>query len=223
VKTVGVYIWQNMTALDMIGPQQILGFVPDFEVVTVAKSKDPIVTDTKLRIVPDHDFESCPPVDILVVGGGIDPSSEMSDRAVMDWFRSVAETAEYITSVCTGSLILAEAGLLDGYKATTHWAYKEQLASYDAVQLGEGRVVTDRNRITGGGVTAGIDFGFSLVSTIVSPDLAAALQLMGEYDPQPATPFGNPDSAPGEMVDGVRAQFAAMAPGLSEFLAAKAA
>jgi transcriptional regulator GlxA family with amidase domain len=166
-----------MTGLDVFGPQQILGYVPDFNVVTVAKTMDPVVTDTKMRIMPDHDFENCPPVDILVTAGGVDPSSELRDEATISWLREVGASADYVTSVCTGSLLLAEAGLLDGYKATTHWAYTQHLASYP--QVAEGRVVTDRNRITGGG-TAGLDFALAIVAQIVGPDLAAALQLMGE-------------------------------------------
>ncbi|MDX6538678.1 MAG: cyclohexyl-isocyanide hydratase [Gaiellales bacterium] len=221
MKTVGVYIWPNMTALDVLGPQQILGFVPDFDVITVAKSMDPVVTDTKIRILPDHDFASCPPLDIVLVGGGVDPSAEMRDEAVLSWLRQQGGGAEYVTSVCTGALILAEAGLLDGYKATTHWAHKEHLAGYPKVELAEGRVVTDRNRITGGGVTAGIDFGFSLVAETAGPEVAAALQLLGEYAPQPPTPFGNPDAAPPELVAAVRAQTAELSPGLTEFFAAK--
>jgi transcriptional regulator GlxA family with amidase domain len=222
VKTVGMYIWNGMTALDAIGPQNILGFVPDFDVVTVAKSPEVVVTDTKLRIVPDHDLASCPPVDILVVGGGIDPSTQMTDDDVMEWMRTTGASAEYVTSVCTGALILAEAGLLDGYRATTHWAYRKQLATY-AVEVVDDRVVTDRNRITGGGVTAGIDFALAIVSEVVGGEVAAALQLMGEYDPQPPTPFGNPASAPPELVAAVRAQFEAMSPALTEFFAAKSA
>jgi transcriptional regulator GlxA family with amidase domain len=220
--TIGIYIWQNMTALDVIGPQQVLGFVPNFNVITVAKTKDPVTTDTNLRILPDHDLASCPPLDILLVGGGIDPSAEMQDEEVMAWFRTTGSSAQYVTSVCTGALILAESGLLDGYTATTHWAYREELASYPGVELGEGRVVTDRNRITGGGVTAGIDFGFALVSKLAGDEVAAGLQLLGEYDPQPPTPFGNPDNAPAELVAGVRAQKDALSPGLTEFFAAKA-
>jgi cyclohexyl-isocyanide hydratase len=223
VKTVGVYIWQNMTALDVLGPQQILGFVPEFEVVTVAKSKDPVVTDTKVRLLPDHDITTCPPLDILLVGGGVDPSSEMQDAAVMSWFREQGQSAEYVTSVCTGALILAEAGLLDGYKATTHWAYKQQLSLYPGVEVAEGRVVSDRNRITGGGVTAGIDFAFALISQLVSPDVAAGLQLLGEYDPQPPTPFGNPNDAPAELVAAVQAQVEEQTPALAGFMAAKGA
>jgi cyclohexyl-isocyanide hydratase len=221
VKTIGIYIWQGMTVLDALGPQQILGFVPEFDVVTVAKSKEPVVTDTKIRILPDHDLATCPALDIVLVPGGIDPSGEMRDDDVMSWLRTTGKSAEYVTAVCTGSLILAEAGLLDGYKATTHWAFRKQLASYPGVELGEGRVVTDRNRITGGGVTAGIDFGFVLTAQLVSPEVAAALQLMGEYDPQPPTPFGSPDNAPPELVAAVEAQFAGMSSGLTEFLAAK--
>jgi cyclohexyl-isocyanide hydratase len=222
MKTVGVYIWQGMTALDAIGPQNILGFVPDFDVVTVATSRDVVVTDTKLRIVPDHDLASCPPVDILVVAGGIDPSTQMTDDDVMEWMRTTGASAAYVTSVCTGALILAEAGLLDGYRATTHWAYKTQLATY-AVEVVDERVVTDRNRITGGGVTAGIDFALAIVSEVAGAEVAGGLQLMGEYDPQPPTPFGNPATAPAELVDAVRAQFEALSPRLTEFFAAKSA
>lgn len=221
MKTVGVYIWPNMTALDVLGPQQILGFVPEFDVIIVAKSKDPVVSDTKIRILPDYDIATCPPVDILLVGGGIDPSPVMQDDAVMSWFRETGQSAEYVTSVCTGALILAEAGLLDGYKATTHWAFKPQLSTYPGVEVADGRVVSDRNRITGGGVTAGIDFAFALISQIISPEVAAGLQLMGEYDPQPATPFGSPDHAPPEMVAAVQQQVQQMAPALSEFFATK--
>jgi transcriptional regulator GlxA family with amidase domain len=212
-----------MTMLDVFGPQQFLGYVPEFDVVTVAKTMDPVVTDTNIRILPDHDFTSCPPVDILLVGGGIDPSGEMRDEEVMAWFRKTGASAEYVTSVCTGALILAEAGLLEGFTATTHWGFREQLATYPGVELGEGRVVIDRSRITGGGVTAGIDFGLTLISELVSPDLAAALQLIGEYDPAPPTPFGHPDNAPAELVAGVRAQIAELSPGLTELFAARSA
>jgi transcriptional regulator GlxA family with amidase domain len=209
--------------LDALGPQQILGFVPDFDVIMVAKSLDPVVSDTKVRILPDHDLSTCPPLDILLVSGGVDPLPEMQDEAVMSWLRETGRAAEYVTSVCTGSLLLAEAGLLDGYRATTHWAYKQHLATYPGVEVAEGRVVTDRNRITGGGVTAGIDFALSLTAQLVSPELAAGLQLMGEYDPQPATPFGSPDRAPAEMVAAVDAQFKAMAPALTELYAKRIA
>ena len=189
----------------------------------MARSMDPVVTDTKVRILPDHDLESCPPLDILVTPGGIDILAEMRDEAVMSWIRTAGESAEFVTSVCTGALMLAEAGLLDGYKATTHWAYKQHLATYPEVELIDGRVVLDRTRITAGGVTAGIDFALTLVAQLVSPDLAAALTLMAEYDPEPPLPFGNPANAPAELVAAVRAQFEGMAPDLNELYAARAA
>jgi cyclohexyl-isocyanide hydratase len=221
VKTIGIYIWPNMTSLDVLAPHQFFGYVPEFNVVTVAKSRDPVVTDTGIRLMPDHDFSTCPPIDVLLVGGGVDPSAEMQDKAVMAWVSETGHAAEYVTSTCTGALILAEAGLLEGYRATTHWAYTQQLASYPDVELADDRVVTDRNRITCVGVTAAIDFALVLITQLVGPDTAAALQLMGQYDPQPATPFGNPNNAPAELVDAVRAQFEEMAPALTEFFAAK--
>jgi cyclohexyl-isocyanide hydratase len=221
MKTIAIYLWQDMTMLDVQGPQQFLAYVPEFEVFTVAKSKEPIVSDTKMRVLPDHDFTTCPPVDIVLVGGGVDPSPEMQDDEVMDWFRKTGEAAEYVTSVCTGSLILAEAGLLEGYKATTHWAYKELLASYPGVEVAPGRVVTDRNRITGGGVTAGIDFGLSLITQVVGAEAAAGMQLVMEYDPQPPGPYGNPDTAPAEMVAIARAQTREFGPKLYEYYANK--
>jgi transcriptional regulator GlxA family with amidase domain len=223
VKTIGIYLWPDMTSLDVLGPHQFFGYVPDFEVVTVAKTKDPVVTDTKIRILPDHDFSTCPPIDILLVGGGVDPSAQMADEAVISWVRETGQAAEYVTSTCTGALILAEAGLLDGYKATTHWAFTQQLATYPGVEPGEGRVVIDRNRITCVGVTASLDFALTVITQLVGPDVAAGLQLMSQYDPQPPTPFGNPDKAPDELVAAVRAQADELSPGLTEFLAAKQA
>ncbi len=223
MKTVGVYLWQNMTVLDAIAPQQVLGFVPDFDVITVAKTTDPVVTDTKVRIIPDHDFSTCPPIDVLVVAGGVDPLPEIRDEAVLSWLRQTATSAEYVTSVCTGALLLAEAGLLDGYRATTHWAYKHHLATYPGVEVADDRVVIDRDRITGAGATSGVDFALAVVAHLVSPELAATLQLIGEYDPQPATSYGSPDRAPAELVAAVEAQFKAMTPGLIELYAGRVA
>lgn len=221
-KTIGVYLWQNMTMLDVLGPHQFLGFVPGFKVVTFASTTDPVVSDTGIRLIPDHDFSTCPPLDILLVGGGVNPLPEMQDHEVMSFLRKAGDGAEYVTSVCTGALILAEAGLLKGYQATTHWAYQHQLAQYPDVEVVAHRVVTDRNRITGGGVTAGIDFALTLIGHLTSPETAAGLQLMAEYDPQPPTNYGSPDSAPPELVAAVRQQFDDMAPDLAEFFAAKA-
>ncbi|MBV8993014.1 MAG: DJ-1/PfpI family protein, partial [Pseudonocardiales bacterium] len=175
-RTIGVYLWPNMTMLDVLGPHQFLAYVPGFKVVTFAKTKDPVVTDTGVRLIPDHDFSTCPPLDILLVGGGVNPLPEMQDEDALSFLRQAADGAEYVTSVCTGSLILAEAGLLKGYRATAHWAYKELLGLYPDVEVAPGRVVTDRNRITSVGVTAGIDLGLTLIAQVAGPEAAAGLQ-----------------------------------------------
>jgi transcriptional regulator GlxA family with amidase domain len=220
-KTIGVYLWQNMTMLDVLGSHQFLGFVPGFKVVTFAKTKDPVVTDTNVCLIPDHDFTTCPPLDILLVGGGANPLPEMQDENVMSFLRQVGDSAEYITSVCTGSLILAHAGLLDGYQATTHWAYKDRLDLYPRIKVVTGRVVTDRNRITGGGVTAGMDFALPLIERLAGLEAAAGLQLLTEYDPQPPTNCGSPDTAPPQLTAAMRQQLDDMTPGLTEFITAK--
>ena len=218
-KIIGVYAWQNITMLDMMGPQLFFGFVSGFEVLTFAKSKDPVVTDVGVRLISDHDFATCPPFDILLVGGGANPLPEMQDGDIMSFLRQVGGSAEYITSVCTGSLILAHAGLLDGYQATTHWAYQDRLCRYPDVEVVTGRVVTERNRITGGGVTAGIDLGLPLVERLAGLEAAAGLQLLTEYDPQPPTNCGSPDDAPPQLTAAMRQQLDDMAPGLTRFIA----
>ncbi len=220
-KTIGVYFWQQMIMLDVLGPHQFLGYVPEFTVVTFAKTKDPVVADTGVRLIPDHDFSTCPPLDVLLVGGGGNPLPEMEDKDVISFLGEAGHGAEYVTSVCTGALILAEAGLLDGYQATTHWAYKELLErGYPEVTVVDGRVVTDRNRITGGGVTAGLDFALTLIGQLTDPDTAANVQLVTEYDPKPPTNYGSPDTAPAELVAAVRESVAQSR--LAEFIAAKA-
>ena len=203
MKSVAIYVYQRMTQLDCPRPQQFLALVPGWKVVTVAKTKETITTDTGIRLLPDHDFTDCPPVDLLLVGGAGDTSAETGDPEVMAWFRKVGAEAEHVTSVCTGALILAEAGLLDGYKATTHWSALDQLRKYP-VEVSSDRVVRDRDRITAGGVTAGIDFALVLIADLVSPEVAAALQLLTQYDPQPPTDFGTPEKAPPELLASVR-------------------
>ena len=149
-KRIGVYIYENMTMLDVFGPMQFLAFVPDVELVTIAVSENPITTDAGIRVTPNYSVANAPDIDILLVGGAGDPSRELADPEVMSWFRKAGERAEYVTSVCTGALFLAEAGLLDGYQATTHWAYLEDLSHYPIEIVRDARVVRDRNRITGG-------------------------------------------------------------------------
>lgn len=219
---VGVFIWPKMTMLDVFGPHQFLGLVPSWEIVTVARTTDPVVTDTGVRVLPDHDLTTCPPLDILLVGGGVDPSSQLADAEVVSWFTKTGAEVEWVTSVCNGALILAEAGLLDGYRATTHWGNLDDLATYPGVTVvPDQRVVRDRNRITAGGVTSGIDFGLTLIAEAVGPDVAAALQLACEYDPQPPTPFGHPRHAPAELLGAVGAMLGPLRTDLDAFYAAK--
>jgi len=222
VTRVGVHLWQNMTMLDVLGPQQFFGWVPGWEVVTVAKTKEPVIADSGLQVLPHHDLDSCPDLDVLLVGGGVDLSRELADPEVLAWLAKTGEQAQWVTSVCTGALLLAEAGLLDGYRATTHWGSLGDLARYPGVEVvPDERVVRDRNRITAGGVTSGIDFGLTLIAEVAGPDMAAALQLAGEYDPHPPTPFGHPRDAPAELVNATGELLGSLRGGMDAFYAAK--
>lgn len=215
VARIGIYIYPNMTHLDCLGPHQILGSCPGLEVFTFARTTDPLRTDTGLTVTPDHGFDAIPPCDVLLVGGTADAYPEMSDPAVLAALAGVGAGARYVTSVCTGALILAAAGLLDGYRATTHWAMREVLASFPEVEVVSDRVVVDRNRITGGGVTSGIDFAFSLIAVLIDEPTAQLMQLFAEYDPAPPYRTGIPELAPAEMVATIRQMVAAGAPELA--------
>ncbi|MGQ0466193.1 MAG: DJ-1/PfpI family protein [Sporichthyaceae bacterium] len=222
MRRVGAFIYEQMTMLDVLGPHQLLGVHPEFELVTIAATTDPIKTDTGVTIVPDFSVHNAPDVDIVMTGGAADVSGPMSDPAVMDWFRKAGERAEYVTSVCSGSLILAEAGLLDGYSATTHWAYLPYFANYPQITPSPERVVHDRDRITAGGVTSGIDFALTLIAELHGPDAAAAVQLITEYDPAPPFNFGHPRNAPPELIAAVGEMLGPAAVPMDEFFAAKA-
>ena len=221
-KTIGIYIYPNMTMLDGYGPQQIFGLTPGLRTYTFARSMEPVVSDTGVALRPDFDFSTCPDADVLLVPGSGDPTAEMQDDAVLETLRRMGERAAYVTSVCTGGLILAEAGLLNGYRATTHWAYKKYLELYPDVSVVDARVVVDRNRITGGGITAGIDFAFTLIAQLLGPEVAQAMQLVVEYAPAPPFDTGSPESAPPALVDLVYAQMETAFPGPKTFFANKA-
>jgi cyclohexyl-isocyanide hydratase len=212
VARIGIFIYPNMTMLDVLGPHQTLGLCPGLEVFTFARTRDPLVTDTGLTIAPDHGFDDLPACDVLLVGGGPNTHPEMSDPEVTATLARVGAQARYVTSVCTGALILAAAGLLDGYRANTHWSAREVLAAYPGVELADDRVVVDRNRITGGGVTAGIDFALSLIGILIDDQTAAFVQLILEYNPAPPYDTGHPDKAPAELVAAARGICEQMAP-----------
>jgi cyclohexyl-isocyanide hydratase len=184
----------GMTQLDMTGPAQFLSRMPGATVDYVWKSLDPVPTDAGFAIVPTATFADVPAPDILCVPGGVGVSLVMDDEEAMAWLRQVGETAQWVTSVCTGSLILGAAGLLRGYQATTHWAWHDQLAQFGAVPV-KARTVVDRNRVTGGGVTAGIDFALTLIAAVAGPGVAQTLQLGFEYDPAPPFSSGTPEKA----------------------------
>ena len=200
VARIGIYIYPNMTQLDVLGPHQALGMCPGLEVFTFARTTAPLITDTGLTVIPDHGFDDLPPCDVLLVGGTPDAHPEMTDPLVISTLTRVGSRARYVTSVCTGALILAAAGLLEGYRATTHWSARELLAAFPGVEQVDDRVVVDRNRITGGGITAGIDFALSLIGILIDDRTAQLVQLLMEYNPAPPYQTGHPDVAPAQLV-----------------------
>ncbi|WP_428669057.1 DJ-1/PfpI family protein [Reyranella sp.] len=201
-------IYPQFTALDMVGPHHMLSSLMGATVHLVASTRDPVRSDNGLVFVPSVTFEDCPrDLDVICVPGGSQGTlAAMQDEATMDFLKDRGGRARYVTSVCTGSLILGAAGLLAGYKATSHWATKALLPIFGATPV-DARVVEDRNRVTGGGVTAGIDFGLALVGHLRDRQYAEAVQLMAEYDPQPPFTAGAPDRAPQEVKDMIDKMF----------------
>ena len=168
--------------LDGYAPLQIFSFVPQFNCFTFSDTADPVPCDAGVNLHPQYGLDDCPPIDILVMPGGGDVLPPMKNAKLQAFLCEQAKTARYITSVCSGALILAEAGLLDGYRATTHWAWMDSLKThYPNVQVADERVVIDRNRISGGGITAGVDFALSLIAEVLDPGTAQAMQLLVEY------------------------------------------
>jgi cyclohexyl-isocyanide hydratase len=204
---IGFLLWDGLTQLDMTGPAQVLSRMPGAQLHFVWHSTAPVMSDCSLPLVPTTTFADCPPLDMICVPGGVGFVPVMRDRQVIDWLKQQAATAQLITSVCTGSLILAAAGLLQGYRAGCHWAAGEQLALFGAEFVKE-RVVIDRNRITAGGVTSGIDFAFRVIEQLHGRDMAEAVQLALEYDPEPLG-GGTPATARPEILAMVRAQMSA--------------
>ncbi len=200
---IGFLLYPDLTQLDMTGPAQVLARMSGAELHFVWKTRDPVPSDSPLALVPTTTLADCPSLDMICVPGGYGCTAVMRDQEVLDWLRAQAATAQVISSVCTGSLILAAAGLLDGYHAGCHWAWGDQLALFGAEFVRE-RVVADRNRITGGGVTAGIDFAFRVIERLRGRTEAEAIQLVLEYDPQPLA-GGTPETADPVVLERVKA------------------
>lgn len=200
-------IYPGFTALDMVGPQYMLANLMGAKVDIVAKTLDPIRSDTGLVFTPSMRFdETSAAFDILCAPGGSQGTlAAMRDDSTVAFIRDAGRKARYVTSVCTGSMLLGAAGLLDGYRATSHWVTKPILPLFGAIPA-EGRFVQDRNRITAEGVTAGLDFALSLVAQLRDEKYAQGVQLLAQYAPDPPFQAGEPDTAPKDvtrMIDGM--------------------
>lgn len=204
---IGILLFPNVTQLDATGPAQVLCRVPGAKLHMIWKTLDPIPTDAGFQILPTTTFADCPQLDVICVPGGAGQVALMNDAETLAFVAQQAEGARYVTSVCTGSLVLGAAGLLKGYRAACHWASRDLLAAFGAIPVAE-RVVRDRNRFSGGGVTAGIDFGLTLLAEIAGDELAQSAQLGLEYDPQPPFQSGSPEKAGADRVARVRTQMA---------------
>jgi cyclohexyl-isocyanide hydratase len=198
---IGLLIFPKVTQLDFTGPLQVFSSLPAqvANVHLIWKRIEPVPTDSVMVLTPTATFADCPQLDVICVPGGFGTNDLVNDEEVLDFLRAQAGHAQYITSVCTGSLVLGAAGLLKGYRAATHWSAMDHLAPFGAIPT-KTRVCVDRNRITGGGVTAGIDFALSLVAMLVDRKTAEAIQLGIEYNPAPPFQSGSPDSAPPEVL-----------------------
>ena len=214
-------VYPNVTQLDLTGPAQVLSRLGDAKVDLVWKTREPVPTDSGFALLPTGTLDEVPDVDILCIPGGFGCVDVMHDDEVLAWIRSVGEKAQWVTSVCTGSLILGAAGLLEGYRATSHWAWRDYLKLFGAEPVAE-RVVFDRNRVTGGGVTAGIDFALALTAQIAGEDYARAVQLGLEYDPHPPFGSGTPAKAGEQLVKRVHERSDRMAPDREERVRAAA-
>jgi cyclohexyl-isocyanide hydratase len=206
---IGILLFPKVTQLDATGPAQVLARTPGATLHMIWKTRDPVPTDAGFSIVPTTTFADCPQLDVICVPGGGGQVDLMSDDETLDFLRKQAAGARYVTSVCTGSLVLGAAGLLKGYRSACHWASRDLLAAFGAIPVAE-RVVRDRNRISGGGVTAGIDFGLTLLAELAGEEVARSVQLGLEYDPQPPFESGSPEKAGVERVKRVREQMSPM-------------
>jgi len=196
---IGLVIFPKVTQLDLTGPVQVFSSVPGAKVHLIWKRIEPVPSDSVLTLTPTTTFADCPQCDVICVPGGTGTDDMVNDAEMLDFLRRQAIAAKYITSVCTGSLVLGAAGLLTGYRATTHWTAIDLLAQFGATPA-KTRVCVDRNRITGGGVTAGIDFALTLVSIMIDRQTAEMIQLRLEYNPAPPFNSGSPDTAPPEIL-----------------------
>lgn len=205
---IGLLLFPDITQLDLTGPYEVFTKIPGAEVRLVWKTRDPVAAGDGMRLIPDTTFADCPPLDLICVPGGAGMNKLLTDAETLAFLRAQATAARYVTSVCTGALVLGAAGLLAGRRATTHWMSHDMLAAFGAIPT-KGRVVIDGNVVTGGGVTAGIDFALAVAAEIAGAEVAKAIQLGLEYDPHPPFDAGHPDRAGAALVARARETAAA--------------
>ena len=206
--SIGFLIFPGMLQLDFTGAYGVLAAGPDAHIHLVWKDTNPVVSSDKLPFAPTISFEDCPPLDIIVVPGGGGVVQAMADEAVLHFLCKQAVQAKYVCSVCTGSLILGAAGLLRGYKATTHWLSADLLQHFGAIRQAN-RVVLDKNRVTAAGVTSGIDMALTLAGILWGDTVAQAIQLNMEYAPSPPYQAGSPTTAPRDLLEATKTKNAA--------------
>jgi cyclohexyl-isocyanide hydratase len=215
---IGLLLFPRLTQLDLTGPFEVFSKLPDASVHLLWKTLEPVAAETGMRTLPDTTLAECPPLDVLCVPGGPGVSAMMEDAEVLAFLREQARGARFVTSVCTGALVLGAAGLLRGKRATTHWASHDLLSAFGAIPT-KGRVVRDGNLVTGGGVTAGIDFALTVVAEIAGPDVAQGIQLQIEYAPAPPFDAGTPETAPPDVLSSTRQRYARMRAAREELVA----
>lgn len=199
---IGIVFFPGMTQLDVTGPFEVLARLPNARVHLLWKRIEPVISDVGLPLMPTTTFADCPELDVFCIGGGPGMVPMMDDEELISFVREKGGSARYITSVCAGCLILGAAGLITGYKSACHWLMRDMLSAFGAIGVDD-RVVIDRNRISGGGVTAGIDFGFLVAAQLCGEDVAKRIQLFIEYQPEP--PFDiTVQNAPSELLKEIR-------------------
>ncbi|MGH2745960.1 MAG: DJ-1/PfpI family protein [Thermoleophilaceae bacterium] len=207
---IAIPLYDRFTALDAVGPFEVLARLPGAEVTWLGPEAGPVSTDNGLTMLAGAAYDELPEPDILLVPGGLGTYEALEDERLVEWIRRAHESSEWTTSVCTGSLLLAAAGVLDGVEATTHWLDLEALERLGARPTGR-RVVEQGKVVTAAGVSSGIDMGLVLAARIAGPEVAQAIQLAIEYDPQPPFDAGSTEKAPPEIVELVRGVAAARA------------
>jgi cyclohexyl-isocyanide hydratase len=198
----GLLLFPQVQQLDLTGPYEVFAAWPGARVRLVAKTLEPVIASTGLVFKPDVSFEDCPQLDVLCIPGGAGVNPLMADETTLAFVKGQADGARFVTSVCTGALVLGAAGLLEGKRATTHWASHDLLSRLGAIPV-HARVVRDGNLMTGGGVTAGIDFALTLIAELAGQAAAEAIELTLEYTPAPPFDAGSPETAPAAIVETV--------------------